>query len=123
MPATYRISNQSQALIQPLVVRNCTSFGCKLLGLAWQAPIAQDHGLLLVLPKEGRKSAGIHMLGMFSHLTVVWLDGDYRVVDVRKAYAWRSIIYPQDRAKYVIECRLSRFDEFKIGDQLVLEAS
>ena len=62
------------------------------------------------------------MLGMFFPLTVVWLNEKYQVVDVQKAYPWRSFIVPEQAAKYVIECGLSRFDEFAIGDQISLEA-
>lgn len=121
MSQLYRVSNQSRALQKPLVLKECASFWSKTRGLSWRWPIAEEQGVLLVANKVGRQGTAIHMLGVFFHLTVVWLDKAYEVVDVQKAYAWRSFLFPQNAAKYVLECRLARFEEFRPGDQLALE--
>ena len=121
MSQLYRVSNQSRALQKPLVLKECASFWNKARGLSWRFPIAEEQGILLVANKVGRQETAIHMLGVFFHLTVVWLDEDYKVVDAQKAYAWRSFLFPQNAAKYVLECRLARFEEFRPGDQLALE--
>lgn len=123
MTKRFRVNNQSKALQTSLTLKNCGSFWCKALGLSWRLKLGQGEGLLLVLNREGKKSAGIHMLGMFFPLSVVWLNADYQVVDVQKAYPWRSFLIPQQAAKFVIECGLSRFEDFDIGDQLKLEAA
>jgi len=122
MTDRFVVNNQSKALRNSLEIINCKSFLCKARGLSWKFRLPADEGLLLVGKKESKSGTGIHMLGMFFPLTVVWLNEKYQVVDVQKAYPWRSFIVPEQAAKYVIECGLSRFDEFAIGDQISLEA-
>jgi uncharacterized membrane protein (UPF0127 family) len=70
---------------------------------------------------ESRWNSAIHMLGMFFGITVVWADSDLRVVDVRRATPWISVIVPRKPARYVIECAAARYEEFNIDDQLAFE--
>jgi hypothetical protein len=121
MTLEFRLQNQSRALKNKLNLNKCVSFWCKLRGLAWRNSLPDHRGLVFILPTESRASASVHMFGMFFHLAIIWLDTDLKVVDIQKAYAWRSILFPKIKAKYVIECRISRISEFKIGDQLALE--
>lgn len=78
-------------------------------------------GLLLADAKASRLNAGIHMLGMFFDLSIIWLDDDFKVVDKALARPWISFIFPRNPARYVIECAVSRYEEFHIGDQLAIE--
>jgi uncharacterized membrane protein (UPF0127 family) len=80
-----------------------------------------NEGLLLTYKRENRIDTSIHMLGMLIDLGIVWINGANKVVDVRKAYKWRSIIFPKAPAKYVLEITPEAAAEFKIGDEVVIE--
>jgi uncharacterized membrane protein (UPF0127 family) len=58
------------------------------------------------------------MFMMWMDLAVVWINAKHRVVDVRKAFRWKSIIIPKAPAKYVLELPLDRLSNFQIGDQI-----
>ena len=83
--------------------------------------LAPEEGLLLVQKRENRTESTIHMLFMFIDLAVVWLNAAHQVVDVKYAKKWRLMYAPQAPAKYVLELPPNRIDEFKIGDQLLLD--
>ncbi len=87
----------------------------------FQTNLAPAEGLLLVETKASRWNTGIHMLGMFFDLSIIWLDGDRKVVDKGIARRWRSFLFPRNPARYVIECVVSRYEEFQIDDQLAIE--
>jgi uncharacterized membrane protein (UPF0127 family) len=116
-----KIINRTRGLKRPLTADYCQSFLCKLRGLALRRKLAAGRGLLLADGSESRLSAGIHMLGMFFDLTIVWLDKNAKVVDVRRARRWRSFLFPRKPACYVIECGVSRYEDFRIGDKLAFE--
>jgi uncharacterized membrane protein (UPF0127 family) len=116
-----QVLNRSHPLQKSLTVDYADSFGAKLRGLAWRRSLPADRGLLMVDKAESRLGAGIHMLGMFFDLTIVWLDSNMKVVDVRKARPWLSWLLPRKPARFVIECSASRHEDFHIGDQLVFE--
>lgn len=115
------VHNQSRALKKRLLVDYCDSYWCKLIGLAWRRDLDEEQGIVLVAQKASKLESAIHMFGMFFDLTIVWLDSDLHVVDVRLAKRWRSIFVPRKAAQYVIECAHSRFGEFDIGDQIAFE--
>ncbi|MEX2162565.1 MAG: DUF192 domain-containing protein [Anaerolineales bacterium] len=115
------VSNNSRQLKLPLTVAYCDSFWCKLRGLALRRQLAPSGGLLLAEPRQSRLNAGIHMLGMAFDLCVVWLDKDLKIVDLRHAKRWRSVIFPRKPARYVIELHVSRLGELRIGDQLAFK--
>ena len=62
--------------------------------------------------------AAIHMFMMWMDLTIVWINSQNRIVDVRTAYRWKSILVPQAPAKYVLEIPVDRFNDFQIGDEI-----
>lgn len=89
----------------------------------FQRKLAPTEGLLLADARANRLNAGIHMLGMLFDLSILWLDGNLNVVDKAIARPWRSFLFPRRPARYVIECAVSRYEEFQIGDQLAFEKS
>lgn len=117
------IRGLSRPIKQPLNVRYCERFLCKLRGLALRRSLAPDEGLLLVEAKASRLNTGIHMLGMFFDLSIIWLDADLKVVDKALARRWVSFLFPRYPARYVIECAVSRYEEFTIGDKIAFEKS
>lgn len=75
----------------------------------------------MVQPRADRVDAAIHMFFMSFDIAVVWADAQLRVVDVKYAQRWRPAYAPSKAAKYVLETHPDRLNDFKIGDQLVLE--
>jgi uncharacterized protein len=59
----------------------------------------------------------VHTFGMRFPITVVLLDGDLRVVKVRRLSPGR-ILLPRSRARHVLECTSGT--EFRAGDRLEL---
>ena len=115
------IQNLTRPLKQALRVHYCESFFCKLRGLSFKGSLALDKGLLLVESKPSRLNTSIHMLGMFFDLSIVWVDGQFKVVDKILARRWLTFAFPRKPAVYVIECAVSRYEEFQLGDQLAFE--
>jgi uncharacterized protein len=99
----------------------CESFWCKLRGFSWRPSLAADRGLVLADKNDSRVNSSIHMLGMMFALTIVWLDSNFKIVDVGQAKPWISFATPRKPARYVIECAASRHEDFQIGDQLAFE--
>ncbi len=118
---TANLRNLTRSLTQPLGVSYCESFLCKLRGLSFRSRLAPDQGLLLAERKPSRLNTGIHMLGMFFDLSIIWLDDNLKVIDKVLAKRWLSFVFPRKPARYVIECAVSRYEEFQIGDQLSFE--
>jgi uncharacterized membrane protein (UPF0127 family) len=116
-----QILNRSKPLQTPLIADYADSFASKLRGLAWRRSLPADRAMILAEKAASRLGAGIHMLGMFFDLTIVWLDDEMTVVDVARARRWRSFVFPRRPARFVIECTTSRHEDFRIGDQLHFE--
>ena len=83
--------------------------------------LAENNGLLLVQGSESRINASIHMMFMWIDLAIVWIDGEYSVVDKVLARRWRPAYLPKKAAKYVLETGVSNMNDFNIGDQVVFE--
>lgn len=64
----------------------------------------------------------IHMFFMRFDLGVIWLDGNFKVVDKVLAKKWHPYYAPKGKAQYVIEAHPSRLNDFTIGDQVKFEA-
>jgi len=115
------IRNVTRPLSRPLTAGYCESFLCRLRGLMMRTELPPNWGLLLVGGRESRLDAAIHMLFMRVNLAIVWLDRDKRVVDVRPAYRWRSVLLPRSPAQYILELAVDWLGEFEIGDQIQIE--
>jgi uncharacterized membrane protein (UPF0127 family) len=115
------IRNLTQPLKQDLKANYCDGFWCKFRGLMFERSLPTDQALILADAKSSRLNSGIHMLGMFFDLSIIWVGEDFKVVDKAKARRWLSFVFPKKPARYVIECDVSRYEEFSIGDQLVFE--
>jgi uncharacterized membrane protein (UPF0127 family) len=117
-----QVRNRTKALKKRLTLDYCEAYWCKLRGLAWRRKLEEEDGIVLVYKNVSIAGTTIHMFGMFFDLAVIWLGDDLKVVDIRSANKWRSIIAPTTGASYVIECSPSRISEFKIGDQIEFES-
>ena len=81
----------------------CNSFFSKFRGLMF----SKRKNLILVLKKESRINAIIHMFFVFFPIEVYWLDKNKNIVDFRKKVMPFTIAIPKKKAKYIVEISIS----------------
>lgn len=117
----FQVVNHTRSLENPLRVKNCESFPCRLKGLMFRKQIDPGEGLLLVHSKASRTNAAIHMFFVGMDLGVVWLDDGREIVDIQLAESWKPLYTPCLPARYILEMHPGRLPEFEIGDKLSFE--
>ena len=75
-------------------------------------------GLLLVERRASRSATALHMFFVGFPIAVIWLDGDFRVVDKLVARPWRPFYAPRVPAQYTLETDSRLVGEVDVGDQL-----
>ena len=118
MPDSVYIQNLNKRLDSPARVIFCDSFVCRLRGLMFQRSLASGEGLLLVIARDSRPDAAIHMLFVRFDLAVFWIDSGLRVVDKVLARSWRPAYIPAAAARYTLELHPGRFGDYEIGHQV-----
>lgn len=116
-----QVVNHTRSLADPLRVKNCESFACRLKGLMFQNSLNPNSGLLMTQKVENRANAAIHMFFVGMDLGIVWLNAEKVIVDTKLAKSWRTMYTPQAPAKYILEIHPGRLPEFQIGDELRFE--
>lgn len=81
----------------------CNTFFSKFRGLMF----SRRKNLVLVLKKESRFNAAIHMFFVFFPIDVYWLDKDKNIVDFKKRVLPFTIAVPKKKAKYIVEISTS----------------
>lgn len=109
------LSNQDAPALKVVF---CASFICRLKGLMFTSSISTEAGLLLVEQTESKINAAIHMFFMHYDIAVVWLDKDFRVVDVKIARKWQPYYAPAAPARFTLETNVLNFPYYQIGDHL-----
>lgn len=99
-------------------VRWCASFVCKLRGLMFRRALRPGEGLLLVERRASRSATAIHMFFVGFPIVVVWLDANFRVVDMLVAQPWRPFYAPRVPAQYTLEAAPALVEEVSVGDEL-----
>jgi len=112
------IHNLDYPSIRPIRARYCDSFFCRLRGLTFRKQIEADEGLLLVQARDSRLDTSIHMLAVWTELTVVWINANMNVVDKVLARPWHPAYFPHKPAKYILEIHPDRWDDFHIGNKV-----
>lgn len=120
-PEEVSIHNLSHPHPQPITARYCASFSCRLRGLTFRRKIPTNWGLLLVQDRDSRMDASIHMLFVWTDLTVVWINSEAEVVDVKLAKSWRLAYLPKRPARYVLELSPQHLSDFIVGDRIKIE--
>lgn len=115
------VVNQTRSLANPLRVKNCESFACRLRGLMFRSSLDPNDGLLMAQKRESKANAAIHMFFVGMDLGVLWLDAAKIIVDIKLAKSWQPMYTPQSPAKYILEIHPQRLPEFQIGDQISFE--
>jgi uncharacterized membrane protein (UPF0127 family) len=98
----------------------CKSFFDKLMGLMFKKFINPDYGIILAETVESKLNSAIHMLFMNFDITVLWLNKDWVIVDKTVAKKWHLVYAPSKPAQYTIELHSTRYNDFSIGDKLIL---
>jgi uncharacterized membrane protein (UPF0127 family) len=83
-------------------------------------PIDPMEGLLLVEDRDSILATSIHMFFMRFDIAAIWINSQNKVVDIKIAKKWRPYYASQSPAKYVLECHVSQFSNFKIGDTVLI---
>ena len=109
------VDGQGDAL--PLRVRWCGSFACRLRGLTFRRHLDDDEGLLFVEDRESRLGTAIHMAFVFFSIGVVWLDGNFVVVDKVLARPFRPFYAPSAPAQYFLEGPPALLTWMRVGER------
>jgi uncharacterized membrane protein (UPF0127 family) len=108
----------NRPLNNPIRAKYCDSFICRLKGFMFRKEISSEEGLILVQKRESKTETSIHMLAVFCDLGVIWIDANFRVVDLILAKSWHLAYFPANPARYTLEIHPDRLTEFKIGDEV-----
>ena len=95
----------------------CDDFFSKLKGLMFSKRLNRGECVILSNDYESRINSSIHMLFVFFPLDVVFLDSEKKVVDVRRAKPFVSLIIPRRGAQYVVEMNAGE-NLLKIGEKV-----
>ncbi len=111
-----------QNLNKPLAglprIRSCDSFLCRLRGLMFRSSLDRDEGLLLVISRDSRADASIHMFFVPFALAVFWISSGMEVVDKVIAKPWRPAYFPARPARYTLEIHPDRFGDYEVGHKV-----
>ena len=116
-----QINNLSRPDQPPIQARYCHTFLCRLRGYTFRRQLDTDEALLFVQGRESRLDAAIHMLGVWTDLTIVWIDDKNVVVDLCLAQRWRLYYVPRQPARYTLEMPPEKMGVFRIGDEVSIE--
>lgn len=101
-------------------VKYCDDFLSNLTGLMFSKKLKQNQGLLLITQKQSKTYSAIHMFFVFFFIYAIFLDKNYKIVDIKKAYPFQPLIIPKKPAKYVLETIVTK--GLKIGDKIAVES-
>jgi len=83
--------------------------------------LGEGEGLLMVEPVSSRISTSIHMLFMAFPIAAIWLDSDFKIVDMQLAKPWHLAYVPAQPAQYTLEASQELLSVIAPRDQLVFE--
>jgi uncharacterized membrane protein (UPF0127 family) len=88
-------------------------------GFMFRRKLEPGEALLFVNPRETVADAAIHMLFVGMPLGVVWLDSNWRVVDMVLAQPWHMHYAPGRPAKYILEGAPGLLETLVLGIETV----
>ena len=79
----------------------CTNIFSKAKGLMFSKKI-EDRGLVFIFKKD--RIWSLHMLFVFFPIDVLWLNKDYKIVDMKENFAPFSLLAkPKEKSRFVVE--------------------
>lgn len=112
------IKNISKNNILAKESKICKNIFSKTRGLMFSKEI-KNKSLVFIFNKEAKWS--LHMLFVFFPIDVLWLNKDYKVVDIKENFKPFSLVAaPKEKAKFVIELPKGTIKntKTKIGDKI-----
>ena len=110
--------NQTTGDILARQVTRCDTFGRRLRGLMFRRRLRPKEVYLFVFHAGSVVSASVHTLFVFYPISLVWLDAQQRVVDLRLAKPFRPYYAPRQAAQYLIEGMPDLLDRVREADRL-----
>lgn len=106
---------------EALVLEVADTEALRTKGLSGHGALHESGGMLFIFPEDSRY--GFWMKDMQFPIDIVWLDGDYHIVDVKKSAtpaSYPEIFTPVLPARYVVEIQNGFFEKhtLKVGDTL-----
>jgi uncharacterized membrane protein (UPF0127 family) len=117
-----RLVNETTGQVLAEQVRLCDTFGRRLRGLMFRRALAPDEVYLFRWGRQNRAEATIHSLFVFFPFSVLWLDGQDRVVDCRLVRPFCPWVAPKRAASSFVEGVTGLLDEVQLGDRIVYQA-
>lgn len=96
----------------------CESRFCRLVGYQFRRKLKPDEALIMVHKNESIRGTSIHMLFVFTSLTVIWINIAGKVTHVQLAHPWRPHYASPHPACYVLETSPDFIKQISIGDEL-----
>jgi uncharacterized protein len=113
-----KIINKNKSSLPAIDASLCDTFLCKLKGYMFTPSLGKNDGLLFTLDREQIINASIHMFFMNFDIAVIWLNSDFKIVDMRYARRWHPAYFPAAPARYILETNPLYMEEYNTGDQL-----
>ncbi len=84
--------------------------------------LAENKSVLIEVSRESRFLSAVHMFYVFQALDIVWLDKNFKVVDIaRNLQPFVPFKMPKEKAKYILEFLAGTAEQKKIKSGDVLE--
>jgi uncharacterized membrane protein (UPF0127 family) len=112
------LTNRTTGQVLAEQVVRCDTFWKRGRGLMFRRKLPQGQVYLFVEGRESVSQTTIHMFFVFFPISVIWLDGEKRVVDKALARPFRPFYAPRSPARYFVEGPPSLLDSVAIGEQL-----
>lgn len=99
----------------------CNTIFSKFKGLIFTRKLKNKQGIIIPLNQEKISQAAIHMLFVFYNIDVLWLDKDYKIVDLRRNLKPFTFAKPRNKAKYIVELPADSTSNINIGSKLQIK--
>ncbi|MBU0636014.1 DUF192 domain-containing protein [Candidatus Micrarchaeota archaeon] len=100
-------------------VRFANTLWQRFKGLMFLPKKRFDFALIFDFGSETQERASIHMLFVFFFISVVYLDAQKKVVDIKQNLRPGTLFYmPKKKARYLIELPPEKAKEIKLNDTL-----
>ena len=93
----------------------------KARGLMFSRRIKANQGILFINNKEGLIKSIIHTLFVFYPIKVIWMNSNFKIVDIKIVKSFSLLVYPKKPAKYILEVSPKALKDIKINDTLKLK--
>ena len=110
----------------PLSVEVVDTKSARQLGLSGKPFLPRGEGMLFVFDTDD--AHGIWMKGMLFNIDIIWIDSNYKIVDLKinaTPESFPAVFKPKEESRYVLEVNANFVEEhkIKIGDSIHFDMS